>query len=132
MDVVTYALCKKQIADALKGAGALKGEQGLSAYQIAVKYGYEGSESDWLASLRGDPGYTPYIGDNGNWFVNGVDTGTSATGTVKVTSEKSSSEIIINEEDCTISSVVDGVPKVIANYDQTDSIETTDINDLFA
>lgn len=132
MDVVTYALCKKQIADALKGAGALKGEQGLSAYQIAVKYGYEGSESDWLASLRGDPGYTPYIGDNGNWFVNGVDTGTSATGTVKVTSEKSSSEIIINEEDCTISSVVDGVPKVIANYDQTESIETTDINDLFA
>lgn len=132
MDVVTYALCKKQIADALKGAGALKGEQGLSAYQIAVKYGYEGSESDWLASLRGDPGYTPYIGDNGNWFVNGVDTGTSAIGTVKVTSEKSSSEIIINEEDCTISSVVDGVPKVIANYDQTDSIETTDINDLFA
>lgn len=132
MDIVTYALCKKQIADALKGAGALKGEQGLSAYQIAVKYGYEGSESDWLASLRGDPGYTPYIGDNGNWFVNGVDTGTSATGTVKVTSEKSSSEIIINEEDCTISSVVNGVPKVIANYDQTDSIETTDINDLFA
>lgn len=103
MDVVTYALCKKQIADALKGAGALKGEQGLSAYQIAMKYGYEGSESDWLASLRGNPGYTPYIGDNGNWFVNGVDTGTSATGTVKVTSEKSSSEIIINEEDCTIS-----------------------------
>lgn len=132
MDVVTYALCKKQIADALKGAGALKGEQGLSAYQIAVKYGYEGSESDWLASLRGDPGYTPYIGDNGNWFVNGVDTGTSATGTVKVTSEKSSSEIIINEEDCTISSVVNGVPKVIANYDQTDSIEIADINDLFA
>lgn len=132
MDIVTYALCKKQIADALKGAGALKGEQGLSAYQIAVKYGYEGSESDWLTSLRGDPGYTPYIGDNGNWFVNGVDTGTSATGTVKVTSEKSSSEIIINEEDCTISSVVDGVPKVIANYDQTDSIEATDINDLFA
>lgn len=132
MDVVTYALCKKQIADALKGAGALKGEQGLSAYQIAMKYGYEGSESDWLASLRGDPGYTPYIGDNGNWFVNGVDTGTSATGTVKVTSEKSSSEIIINEEDCTISSVVNGVPKVIANYDQTNSIETTDINDLFA
>lgn len=132
MDVVTYALCKKQIADALKGAGALKGEQGLSAYQIAMKYGYEGSESDWLASLRGDPGYTPYIGDNGNWFVNGVDTGTSATGTVKVTSEKSSSEIIINEEDCTISSVINGVPKVIANYDQTNSIETTDINDLFA
>lgn len=131
MDIITYALCKKQIADALKGAGALKGDIGLSAYDIAVKNGYAGTEKEWLTSLQGKPGYTPYIGDNGNWFVNGVDTGTSASGAVKVTSEKSSSEIIIDEDNCTISSVVDGAPKVIANYVKTDSIQSQDITSLF-
>lgn len=131
MDVVTYALCKKQIADALKGAGALKGEQGLSAYQIAVNHGFSGTESDWLSSLKGDSGYTPYIGNNGNWFVNGVDTGTSATGTVKITSGSNSSEIVIDEENRTISSVVDGVATVVANYDQIESIDSQDINTLF-
>lgn len=131
MDVVTYALCKKQIADALKGAGALRGEQGLSAYQIAVNHGFSGTESDWLSSLKGDSGYTPYIGNNGNWFVNGVDTGTSATGTVKITSGNNSSEIVIDEENRTISSVVDGVATVVANYDQIESIDSQDINTLF-
>ena len=131
MDVVTYALCKKQIADALKGAGALKGEQGLSAYQIAVNHGFSGTESDWLSSLKGDSGYTPYIGNNGNWFVNGVDTGTSATGAVKITSGSNSSEIVIDEENRTISSVVDGVATVVANYDQIESIDSQDINTLF-
>ena len=29
---------------------------------------------------RGDAGYTPYIGVNGNWFINGVDTGVQAEG----------------------------------------------------
>ena len=131
MDVVTYALCKKQIADALKGAGALKGEQGLSAYQIAVNHGFSGTESDWLSSLKGDSGYTPYIGNNGNWFVNSVDTGTSATGTVKITSGSNSSEIVIDEKNRTISSVVDGVATVVANYDQIESIDSQDINTLF-
>lgn len=29
---------------------------------------------------RGDAGYTPYIGENGNWFINGIDTGVQAEG----------------------------------------------------
>lgn len=29
---------------------------------------------------RGDAGYTPYIGENGNWFINGLDTGVQAEG----------------------------------------------------
>lgn len=32
---------------------------GLSAYQTAVKNGFKGTESEWLKSLKGDPGYTP-------------------------------------------------------------------------
>ena len=29
---------------------------GKSAYQIAVKNGFIGTEEEWLASLKGDPG----------------------------------------------------------------------------
>lgn len=58
--------------------GALQGKPGESAYNIAVKYGYKGTEQEWLDSLIGAPGHTPYIGTNLHWFINGVDTGVSA------------------------------------------------------
>lgn len=37
-------------------------EKGDSAYQIAVKKGFEGTEEEWLASLKGDKGDTPKKG----------------------------------------------------------------------
>lgn len=40
------------------GANGEKGTDGKSAYQIAVEQGYQGSESDWLSSLKGDKGNT--------------------------------------------------------------------------
>ena len=52
---------------------------GKSAYDIAVENGFIGTESDWLNSLIGPEGATPEIGDNGNWFVKGKDTGVSAS-----------------------------------------------------
>ena len=79
MDIITYALAKKYIQASLAGAGALKGEDGASAYEIAVKNGYSGSDQQWIESLVGKSGDTPYIGGNGNWFVGAVDTGVAAT-----------------------------------------------------
>ena len=76
MDLVTYGLLKKYVQSSLEQAGALKG---LSAYEIAVKSGYTGTEEEWLASLQGESGQTPYIGDNGNWWVGNTDTHVSAT-----------------------------------------------------
>lgn len=32
--------------------------QGLSAYEVAVKNGYTGTEQEWLTSLKGDKGDT--------------------------------------------------------------------------
>lgn len=32
-----------------------RGLQGYSAYEIAVKNGYIGTEKEWLASLKGEP-----------------------------------------------------------------------------
>lgn len=78
MDLVTYALAKKYVDATLNGMGALQGQPGESAYDIAVKYGYKGTEQEWLKSLIGAPGQTPYIGENLHWFINGVDTGVAA------------------------------------------------------
>lgn len=80
MDIITYALAKKYIQTSLAGAGALKGEDGASAYEIAIRNGYSGSEAEWIASLAGTPGETPYIGANGNWFIGAVDTEVKAGG----------------------------------------------------
>ena len=50
---------------------------GQSAYEIAVKNGFQGTEAEWIASLKG---VTPHIGENGNWFIGDTDTGISAGG----------------------------------------------------
>lgn len=39
----------------MKGGG-LQGEDGASAYEVAVINGYTGSETEWLASLKGEKG----------------------------------------------------------------------------
>lgn len=67
-----------------------KGEDGKSAYQIALDEGFEGSETDWLASLKGKdgkdgingtdgkPGKDGTNGINGKTPVKGVDYFTQA------------------------------------------------------
>ncbi len=52
----------KFISD-LSGA---QGIQGLSAYQVAVQHGFEGTEAEWLISLKGDKGDTGEKGEKGD------------------------------------------------------------------
>lgn len=52
----------KFISD-LSGA---QGIQGLSAYQVAVQHGFEGTEAEWLISLKGEKGETGPKGDKGD------------------------------------------------------------------
>ena len=54
-------------------------------YQLAVADGYTGTYEQWLESIRGkdgQDGHTPEIkiGDNGHWFIDGVDTGVNVKG----------------------------------------------------
>ena len=56
------------------------GENGLSAYEIAVIYGFSGTEEEWVESLKGKDGAIPEIGENGNWYINGTDSGIKAKG----------------------------------------------------
>lgn len=66
---------KDEIAEKVQ-VGA-KGEDGKSAYQLAVEAGYEGSEAEWLASLKGTDGRNGIDGINGT---NGKDGKTPVKG----------------------------------------------------
>ncbi len=56
---------KKEVSDAVaNGLKGDKGDDGLSAYQIAVINGYKGSQTEWLASLVGPQGIPgPVVSD---------------------------------------------------------------------
>lgn len=52
----------------LKGALGFKGEKGDSAYQVAVKNGFVGTEKDWLATM----GTTNYVGEEKATYLAGA------------------------------------------------------------
>ena len=58
----------KFISD-LSGA---QGIQGLSAYQVAVQHGFEGTEAEWLISLKGEKGETGPVGPKGEQGEQGI------------------------------------------------------------
>ena len=67
-----------------ENADKLKGEDGKSAYQIALDEGFVGTEEEWLASLKGKDGKDGADGQDGE---NGVDAEiSSVTATVDDTS----------------------------------------------
>lgn len=72
MDFTLYALLKAYVKQTVAEDGLAAGK---SAYEIAQDNGFIGTEQEWLKSLQGQ---TPHIGENGNWFVGSLDTGTSA------------------------------------------------------
>ena len=60
----------KDGAQGIQGPKGDPGKDGLSAYEIAVKDGFSGSETEWLVSLRGAKGEN---GANGKDGVDGKD-----------------------------------------------------------
>ena len=104
IDVVALALAKKYTKESLAGAGALKGEKGdpftyndfapkqllalkgengidgKSAYQLAVEKGFVGTETEWIASLKGETGPMGPQGIQGKIGPQGLKGETGATG----------------------------------------------------
>lgn len=84
MDLMTLALAKK-----LAGSGSVTpGQDGKSAYEIAVSHGFEGTEEEWLASLKGDPGENGAIPNIKIGTVSTLDAGNNATASITGTSDQ--------------------------------------------
>ncbi len=62
-----------------QGATGATGATGKSAYEIAVEYGFEGTEEEWLASLKGEKGDK---GDKGEDGQNGTDGANGQDGSI--------------------------------------------------
>ncbi len=58
--------------DGIDGAPGIDGEPGASAYDTAREHGYGGTETQWLATLRGEPGAKGDQGDPGTPGVPGA------------------------------------------------------------
>ena len=56
------------------------GQNGLSAYEIALYHGFVGSEEEWLESLKGEPGSEGPKGDTGETGPQGPKGDTGETG----------------------------------------------------
>ena len=73
---------------ASEASEASKSEGNKDIYDIYLLYRKDAlsegktplSYEEWLKSIKGEPGDTPYIGDNGDWWIGNTDTGVSAAG----------------------------------------------------
>ncbi len=62
---LTAQQIQSMITEAINDVGTIQGAPGKSAYDIAVEQGFEGSEAEWLASLKGATGATGSSGFSG-------------------------------------------------------------------
>ena len=67
----------KQIDDYIEElkSGGIQGPPGKSAYEIAVENGFEGTEQEWLESLKGQDGKDGADGKDGVSVVNATSDG---------------------------------------------------------
>ena len=70
---VNADIVSKQLIVSVNISKGGKGDNGLSAYEIALENGFVGTESEWLESLKGQDGQDGQNGTNGVDGVNGVD-----------------------------------------------------------
>ena len=86
--VLAFVLCLPFAAcanDGRDGVNGTNGADGKSAYEIWLDNGHTGTQADFLEWLKGEDGKdgtSPEIaiGSNGNWYINGEDSGIKAQG----------------------------------------------------
>lgn len=86
-------------------------EDGASAYEIAVEHGYEGTEEDWLASLKGENGEPGKDGEDGE---------TGAQGPAGYTPVKGVDYFTMEEQQQLREDVLDALPVQVASDGFTD------------
>lgn len=69
-----------ECTDPAAGSKGDKGNPGDSAYEVAKANGYSGTETEWLASLKGEKGDTGATGETGPQGIQGDKGDTGATG----------------------------------------------------
>lgn len=107
------------------GKDGKDGKDGLSAYELALKNGYVGSEADWLDSLIGPPGVD---GTNG---VDGIDAVDGFSPTVYVTAIDGGHRLTITDINGTQTvDILNGVTENLAEASGLPAIRDTTITNV--
>ncbi|MFG6108297.1 YadA-like family protein [Stenotrophomonas nematodicola] len=82
-----------------------RGADGLSAYEVALSNGFQGNESDWLASLKGESGAQGPAGNDGLDGTAGTGSGSVAKAgkNVEVTTNADGSQTVAVSDDVQLS-----------------------------
>lgn len=91
-------IAKRYTKETVEGAGAIKGKDGKSAYQIAVDKGFVGTEEEWLASLQGEDGEPGPQGEPGEQGPPGPK-GDPGAGGVDFTYDAENENVIVTKYD---------------------------------
>ena len=78
------------------------GPQGYSAYEVAVQNGYEGTEAEWLASLKGEDGTDGEPGPQGPQGLPGEDRTNATINGVSAINIAAGENITLDQEDETL------------------------------
>ena len=113
-------------------------ENGLSAYELAVQYGYEGTIQEWLDSLNGKSAYeiakeNGYSGTEEEWLLSLEATEQKSAVGIKTASFSSKGELLITLTDGTVLNVGQAVGKNGADgkdgIDGNDGVDGSDGKD---
>lgn len=85
-------------------------ENGLSAYELAVQYGYEGTIQEWLETLNGKSAYeiakeSGYSGTEEEWLASLKATADSSAATIKTAAFSSDGDLLLTLSDDTVINV---------------------------
>lgn len=131
--VATYT--KTQIDNLISNVQTTPGPAGESAYQIAVNNGFTGTETEWLASLKGPKGDTGYQGPQGENGTNGASAKINGVNTLTINAgsnielTQSGSTMTINTKNTVGSSTVTSIVQLTKT--QYDALTTKDANTLY-
>lgn len=127
---------EKKIAEMPGGSAGESGKDGadgLSAYEIAVQNGFTGSQSDWLVSLRGEPGTPGRDGEPGQQGIQGIPGEKGKSGENGKDGVDGFSPVVITEQTndgaiITITDVV-GIHTVTLHNGQAGTLDGVDLTD---
>lgn len=106
------------------GPAGETGADGKSAYQIAVDGGFEGDETAWLSSLKGEPGEKGDPGKDGKDCTVSTASGTATIASGDWVSEDSKYTAVINDANVTLASVV------LFSVDKSGDLSAADISNV--
>lgn len=105
-----------------------KGDEGMSAYDVAVQNGYDGTETEWLASLKGEKGDPGAPGEDGAQGIPGPAGADGAPGTPGTPGADGKTPVLVSGTTTTLDAGQQATSEVVADGQTEDGSPKYRIN----